>query len=232
MSGSNYSLTTFSSSGKLGQIEHAFQAVMSGVTALAIKATDGVVLCTEKKMNSSLIDSSSFQKIVPLDDHCGATYAGMYPDARVLILAAQKHCQWYRMRYGQPVPLRILAHHLADVMQEKTHAGGVRPFGCSILLAGWDHLGAHLYQIDPSGSFVPWRATAVGKHSTNARTFLEKRYSADIGIEDALHTALLTVKDSFDGRITAPAVELATVTREGFRVLAEPEVKDYLDEIN
>jgi 20S proteasome subunit alpha 2 len=31
----------------------------------------------------------------------------------------------------------------------------------------------------------------------NAKTFLEKRYSPDMGIEDAIHTALLTLKEGY-----------------------------------
>lgn len=33
----------------------------------------------------------------------------------------------------------------------------------------------------------------------NARTFLEKRYSEDMELEDAVHTALLTLKEGFEG---------------------------------
>lgn len=53
---------------------------------------------------------------------------------------------------------------------------GVRPYGVSLLIAGWDaHRGQSLYQVDPSGSFWAWKASAIGKSMTNAKTFLEKR---------------------------------------------------------
>lgn len=55
--------------------------------------------------------------------------------------------------------------------------GGVRPFGVSLLMAGHDTHGPQLYQIDPSGSYFAWKASAIGKNMTNAKTFLEKRYS-------------------------------------------------------
>lgn len=56
-------------------------------------------------------------------------------------------------------------------------SGGVRPFGVSLLMAGYDDNGPQLYQIDPSGSYFAWKASAIGKNMTNAKTFLEKRYS-------------------------------------------------------
>ena len=64
---------------------------------------------------------------------------------------------------------------------------GVRPFGVSLLVAGWDEkAGPTLFQIDPSGSFWAWKATAIGKNHVNAKTFLEKRYNDDISLEDAM----------------------------------------------
>lgn len=53
---------------------------------------------------------------------------------------------------------------------------GVRPYGISVLIAGWDsHRGQSLWQIDPSGSYWAWKASAIGKNMVNGKTFLEKR---------------------------------------------------------
>ena len=46
----SFSLTTFSPSGKLVQIEYALNAVSQGATSLGIKASNGVVIATEKKL--------------------------------------------------------------------------------------------------------------------------------------------------------------------------------------
>ncbi len=62
----SFSLTTFSPSGKLVQIEHALNAVNQGSTALGIKAKDGVVIATEKKLPSTLVDGESVKKIVQI----------------------------------------------------------------------------------------------------------------------------------------------------------------------
>lgn len=51
----------------------------------------------------------------------------------------------------------------------------MRPFGVSLMLAGYDAAGPQLYQIDPSGTFFAWKASAIGKAMVNAKTFLEKR---------------------------------------------------------
>ena len=111
---------------------------------------------------------------------------------------------------------------------------GVRPFGISLLAAGYDHNGPQLFQIDPSGSYFPWKASAIGKDMNNAKTFLEKRcvgsrtaqhcahdlyidtpcfsdarYRDDMLIEDAIHTAILTLKEGFEGEMTEHNVQVS-----------------------
>jgi 20S proteasome subunit alpha 2 len=78
----SFSLTTFSPSGKLMQIEYALKAVQAGAMSLGIKATNGVVLATEKKLPSTLIDESTVKKINELNESVGVVYSGMGPDSR------------------------------------------------------------------------------------------------------------------------------------------------------
>lgn len=76
-------------------------------------------------------------------------------------------------------------------------SGGVRPFGVSILFAGYDDDGPQLYQIDPSGSYFGWKATAIGKGAVSAKTFLEKVIdNCHVGQQDHLTERL------FDSAIT------------------------------
>lgn len=89
----SFSLTTFSPSGKLVQIEYALNAVNGGATSLGIKATNGVVIATEKKLRSTLIDESTVQKISLLTPNIGVAYSGMGPDSRLLVRKARKSAQ-------------------------------------------------------------------------------------------------------------------------------------------
>lgn len=89
----SFSLTTFSPSGKLVQIEYALTAVQGGATSLGIKASNGVVIATEKKLRSTLIDEDTVQKISLLTPNVGVAYSGMGPDSRVLVSKARKSAQ-------------------------------------------------------------------------------------------------------------------------------------------
>ncbi|PWN46919.1 putative PRE8-20S proteasome subunit Y7 [Violaceomyces palustris] len=238
----SFSLTTFSPSGKLVQIEHALAAVSQGTTSLGIKASNAIVIATEKRAPSPLVDDTALEKVSVICPNIGIVYSGMGPDFRVLIAKARKSAQAYWKIYGEYPPTRVLVQEIATVMQEATQSGGVRPFGVSLLVAGYDSArGPSLYQVDPSGSYFMWKASAIGKNMTNAKTFLEKRYNDDISLEDAIHTALLTLKEGFEGQMTEKTIEIgiigtSTVGPVGgsglkaplFKKLTEAEIKDYL----
>ena len=53
------------------QIEYALNAVAAGATSLGITATDGVVIATEKKLPSVLVDEATVQKIASLTPNIG-----------------------------------------------------------------------------------------------------------------------------------------------------------------
>jgi len=228
----SFSLTTFSPSGKLVQIEYALNAVAAGATSLGVKAKNGIVIATEKKLPSILIDETSMQKIVMLTPNIAVVYSGMGPDFRVLCRKGRKSAQQYYRVYREVIPVTMLVRELAAVMQEYTQRGGVRPFGISLLLAGYDHNGPQLFQIDPSGSYFAWKASAIGKHMVNAKTFLEKRYNDELELEDAVHTALLTLKEGFEGAMDHTNIEVGIVGADKvFKVLTPAEIKDYLGEV-
>ncbi|XP_031564104.1 proteasome subunit alpha type-2 [Actinia tenebrosa] len=224
----SFSLTTFSPSGKLVQIEYALAAVAAGGPSVGIKASNGVVLAAEKKQKSILYDDTTIHKVEMITKNIGMIYSGMGPDYRVLVRRARKIAQEYYLMYKEHIPTAQLVQRLASVMQEYTQSGGVRPFGVSLLVAGWDDDRPYLFQCDPSGAYFAWKATAMGKNYVNGKTFLEKRYNEDLELEDAIHTAILTLKESFEGQMTEDNIELGVCNENGFRRLAPAEVKDYL----
>ncbi len=139
-----FSLTTFSPSGKLVQIEYALNAVNAGSPAVGIKASNGVVLATEKKSKSLLHDDRTIHKVEPICKSMGLVYSGMGPDYRyrwsifivifylclyrLLVQKARKLAQEYMLVYEQNVPPTQLVKRVADVMQEYTQSGYVFDF--------------------------------------------------------------------------------------------------------
>lgn len=228
----SFSLTTFSPSGKLVQIEYALQAVSSGATTVGIKATNGVVVATENKSKSIIFEEHSVHRVEKITDHIGMIYSGMGPDYRLLVKQARKLAQEYYLLYNEPIPTAMLVQKVAFVMQEYTQSGGVRPFGVSLLICGWDGDRPYLFQCDPSGAYFAWKATAMGKNANNGKTFLEKRYSEELELEDAITTAILTLKEGFEGEMTPDNIEIGICNETGFKRLAPTDVKDYLRQLS
>ena len=54
-------------------------------------------------------------------------------------------------------------------------------------------------------------------------------------IEDAIHTAILTLKDTFEGELTEKNIEIGVIKtndpEKNFKVLTPSQIKDYLREV-
>lgn len=211
---------------------------------------NGAVVVSEKKSPSPLVDKRTVEKVAMVCPTVGIVYAGMGPDARVLTMKARKSAQAYKRTYGQYPTTLALVKDIAAMMQEATQSGGVRPFGVSLLVIGTDErcspgvasnsaagtaLSAttSLYQVDPSGAYWPWRASAIGRSMTNAKSFLEKRYVDDLELEDAVHLAILTLKEAFEGQMTKDNIEIGVVLAAtgAFKKLSPAEIDDYLQNL-
>jgi 20S proteasome subunit alpha 2 len=82
-------------------------------------------------------------------------------------------------------------------------------------------------------NLLEWKGTAVGRNAENAKKFLEKRYNPNMELEDGIHTALLTLKDGFEGTMSGLNIEvgIADCKTGLFRYLSTAELYDYLKQI-
>jgi 20S proteasome subunit alpha 4 len=94
-----------------------------------------------------------------------------------------------------------MARYIAKTQQSYTQRGGVRPFGVSSMIAGFDsNQVPQLFLTDPGGTYSAWKANAIGGRNEKAvQEFLEKNWTAGLSDEDTLRLtirALLEVVDS------------------------------------
>lgn len=159
-------------------------------------------------------------------------------DANILINTARLAAQRHLFTYGEPVPVERLVRSLCDAKQGYTQFGGLRPYGVSLLYAGWDaERGFQLYLSDPSGNYSGWRAAAVGANSGAAQNMLRSDYEEECTVDAALRLAVKVLSKTMDSTLSADKVELATVTRgeDGtvrFRIWDEKDMEGVLAEVN
>mgnify|MGYP000846699248 CR=1 FL=1 len=233
---SDYGLTSFTESGELTQVRNALTAVGRGETVVGIRARNGIVIAAEKKLPTILMDETSLHKVDNLCEYMGVGYSGISPDFQAVLLKARKDIQVYHARFRDRISPFMLCKQVADLFQEYSQAGGVRPFGIGMIVGGYDEeQGPQIFQIEASGTFYCWKATALGKGSTEARTFLEKTYTEDIDISDAVHTAIKALKNTFEGEMTERNLEVAVIRdsdpTKAFRQLSQEEIRDLLREV-
>ncbi|MHB9303034.1 archaeal proteasome endopeptidase complex subunit alpha [Thermofilum pendens] len=231
MAGYDRAITIFSPEGRLYQVEYAFEAVKRGMTALGVKAVDGVVLAVEKRSASPLVEGT--EKIKKIDSHVGVAFAGLFGDARVLIDQARIYAQSHRLVYGEPIPIELLVKRICDIKQVYTQHGGVRPFGVAFLFAGVDRKGPHLIQTDPGGTYLRCKARAIGAGAQKALDLFVKEYHDDIKIEEATLLALRGLKEAMEDGFTPENIELARIdvyTKE-FKIFSTEELAKLFEKL-
>ena len=212
------------------QVEYALEAVRKGALAVGVRGSDTIVLGVEKKAVAKLQVSQTVRKIARIDEHICLAFAGLTADARVLINRARVEAQSHRLTLDEPASVEYMTKYIAGVQQKYTQSGGVRPFGISTLIVGFDPAGAPaLYQTDPSGTYSAWKANAIGRNSKTVREYLEKNWVDSSG-RDTLKVAVRALMEVVEG--SAANIELAVVERDAApRFLSDEEVDALVAEV-
>jgi len=225
-------ITVFSPDGRLFQVEYAREAVKRGTTTVGLKFNDGVALIVDKRIASRLIESRSIEKIFQIDEHVGCATSGLVADARVLVDYARVLAQINKVTYAEKMSIETLVKRLCDYKQNYTQYGGVRPFGTALLVAGVDETGSHLFETDPSGALVAYKAGSIGAGKNTIMDVFEEQYQEDMAVDDALVLGLKALKKATEEDLNTKAIEIGLVrVGEKFRKLSDAEVEAYVKKV-
>lgn len=226
-------LTVFSPEGRLFQVEYALEAVRRGTLAVAVKSKEDVCLAAQIKVASILMDVNSIDKIFQVDEHIGVAISGLHADSRALINYARVQAQSFRLTYDEPVRLNMLAKSIADLKQQYTQFGGVRPWGCALFFIGIDASGTQIYTTSPSGIYRSFKAYAIGTGEASAREYLIENYKPDLSFDELVNFTLKTLKESIDNDASKENIRVAYIKGEdkSFYMCKEQDVEDFLTKL-
>ncbi|KAG9698273.1 N-terminal nucleophile aminohydrolase, partial [Aureobasidium melanogenum] len=233
-SGYDRALSVFSPDGHVFQVEYALEAVKRGTCAVGVKGDKIVVLGCEKRSAMKLQDTRiTPSKIGLIDNHVCLAFAGLNADARILVDKARLEAQSHRLTVEDPVSIEYITKHVAQVQQRYTQSGGVRPFGISTLIVGFDpnSTEARLFYTEPSGIYSAWKANAIGRSSKTVREFLERNHKDGMDREE---TIKLTVKSLLEVVQTgAKNIEIAVMEPgKPLEMLKVEDIEKYVESIN
>lgn len=199
----------FSPDGLLLQVEYAEKAVKLGTSVLAITTKEGIVFIGDRKIKSKLLVKESFKKIFIVDNHIAVAGAGVMSDGRRLIEQAQLNAQEHRVKYHNQIDVISLVKEVANIQQYYSQAGGLRPFGVSLLVGGIEDGEPKLYQTTPSGIFMRFLARSVGNLSDKINEELEKEYKEGLNNKDAIKMGLKIFKKAMEDEFDIERFDIA-----------------------
>jgi proteasome alpha subunit len=202
--------------GRLVLVDSALEAVRRGSTTIGIRTPAFALLASHIKPVRPLIDPA--EKIFAIDGHVGATGSGYIGDILQLIEELRLEAQKHRLNFESPIDVGSLAKHLGSFLHNYT-IYAVRPQAASVIVAGYDQMGVQLYQVDPSGTFMRGSGFAIGQSSDIALDVVQRDYSADMSVEQAVALSNKAIEKALGER---PVVEVGVVSAQEkqFRKLA------------
>lgn len=194
--------------GRLVLVDSALEAVKRGSTTIGIKTPSFALLASHIKPVRPLIDPA--EKIFSIDGHIGATGSGYIGDILQLIEELRLEAQKHRLSFESPIDVGSLAKHLGSFLHNYT-IYAVRPQAASVIVAGFDQMGLQLYQVDPSGTFMRGSGFAIGQSSDIALDVVQREYSADMSVEQAVALSNKAIEKALGER---PVVEVGVVSAQ------------------
>jgi len=219
-------IVVFSPDGRLLQVEYARQMVKNGSTSLGVKVKDAIILGALKP-SMPLAVTESYRKIYEVDNHVGVVSSGSLADARELVEFARVKSQVNRITYGEPISVSSLTKQVVDRKHMVTQYAGVRPYGVGLLIGGIDDNGSSLYETEPSGTMIGWKAQAIGRGAEKAKKILNRGYKEGMNVEEGTKLLLKALKAG-EKIITSDNLEVVVIKKNNIKILPKEELKSLL----
>ena len=195
---------------------------------MGIVCKDGVVFVSDKRITSSLMVPEAIEKMFRIDDHIGATAAGIISDARVLVDRVQLRAQQHAVTYDSKIDILSVVKEICDLKQVCTQSAGLRPFGVSMLVGGVEEDGSiKLFLTEPYGLYFQYKAAVIGEGEVEIDAILQKRYRANMSVEEGIKLGVSSMKAFLKTDFNPERVDVAYIKADELRFmkLSDDEIK-------
>ncbi|MFH1445236.1 MAG: archaeal proteasome endopeptidase complex subunit alpha [Nanoarchaeota archaeon] len=208
-------IVVFSPDGRLLQVEYARQMVKNGSTSVGIKINDGVLLGTVR-IQTPLAVAESYKKIYEIDNHIALVSSGSIADARDLVSIGRVKSQVNKVTYGEPISVSSLTTYLCDRKHMVTQYAGIRPYGVGLLVGGVEDSTPKLYETEPSGTMIEWKAQAIGRGADKAKKVLISEYKDNLDLKTGAKLLLKAIKTA-EKSVDNENIEMVVVKNTGIK---------------
>ncbi|MFZ5955480.1 MAG: archaeal proteasome endopeptidase complex subunit alpha [Nanoarchaeota archaeon] len=219
--------TMFAPDGHILQVEYAEKTVRLGSTSIGIVCKEGVIIISDKRTKDSLIVEEFASKIIEIDEHIMVSAAGIISDARILIEKARVLAQQHRATYDSPANTESIVKDIADIKQQFTQYGGVRPFGVALLIAGYDSK-PNLFVTDVTGNYIQFKAAAIGENDEKIKEKLKEKYKENLNCNQGIKLALEIFKEILGKEFNLHRLDVAIIKEDKKIKLLSKEEKEKL----
>jgi len=188
-------------------------AWIPGATTIGAVFKDGVILASEKRVSYGyLIVSKGGKKVFKITDSIGAACAGLVSDMQILIREMNAYTNLFSLDAGRPISVRSTAKLMANVLFSSRMA----PLITLTIVGGVDDEGPSLYVLDPLGSLIPDKYSAVGTGTEIAIGVLEEEYKENMNMEEAKVLVTRAIKSAISRDImSGDGIDFMIITKEG-----------------
>jgi len=166
--------------------------------------------------------SKSGKKVFKITDKIGAACAGRIGDMQILTREVTAHLNIYSFEREQSVTVRTAAKLMGSLLFERRYF----PYLAQTIVGGIDEGGAKLFVLDPLGSVIEDKFTAVGSGAEIAIGLLESEFKDGMSVEDAKGLVRKAIKAGSARDIASgEGLDMLIITDKGISEEREPRAK-------
>ena len=196
---------------------------LPGATTVGVVCKDGVILAAERRVTYGyFVMSKSGKKVFQIADKIGAACAGIVADMQILTREVGAYLKLYTFEREQSVTVRTAAKLMGSMLFERRYF----PYLAQTIVGGMDESGPKLFVLDPLGSVIEDKFTAVGSGSEIAMGLLETDFKEGMTVDDARGLVKKAVKAASARDIgSGEGIDMLIITNAGIKEEHEAVIK-------